>query len=377
MRSTFGRRPRPRPGRAGDARRDPGRMGRGRRAVRGLARRSHRADPLRRDEPVRCRSRAHRRPPRALSPGHPSPVRGRPGHALAVEPGGGRGRRRRLQPADARPRGPTRPRPPGRPRRWILSDVLDTPHELDGTGDLVYTGRGSLIWLQDLDAWAAVIARLLSPTGRFVLFEGHPARVALRCRRGRPLGGHRLRLLRRSRGLEGLGARVHRPPVPRRTASRAGSSPVPGPSGEIITALLGAGLRLERVTEHPIDWWGGHADVRPDERGRVPAVVLGRRPGRPGRRRRSGAQALEPAVCAATDDGGRDQRRGHRSDRRCAGTAARHRRIATGRRARPDPGSTPRSRAGRRRSGGRRGARASASPSVQWMKPSSASDAAS
>src|ERR1700693_4916492 len=62
----------------------------------------------------------------------------------------------------------------GAPAHWILSDVLETPHELDGTGDLVYTGRGSIIWLADLDAWAAVIARLLSPTGRFVLFEGHP-----------------------------------------------------------------------------------------------------------------------------------------------------------------------------------------------------------
>ena len=50
------------------------------------------------------------------------------------------------------------------PARWIESDVLDTPHDLDATGDLVYTGRGSLIWLQDLDAWAAVIARLLAPT---------------------------------------------------------------------------------------------------------------------------------------------------------------------------------------------------------------------
>ena len=35
-------------------------------------------------------------------------------------------------------------------------------------------GRGSLLWLQDLDAWAAVVARLLVPGGRLVLFEGHP-----------------------------------------------------------------------------------------------------------------------------------------------------------------------------------------------------------
>ena len=40
--------------------------------------------------------------------------------------------------------------------------------------------------------------------------------------------------------------------------------------GEVVTALLGAGLRLEQVTEHPVDWWAGHRDVRPEERGRVP-----------------------------------------------------------------------------------------------------------
>ncbi len=103
----------------------------------------------------------------------------------------------------------------GAPARWVESDVLQTPHELDGTADLLYTGRGSLIWLQDLDAWAAVLHRLLAPGGRLVLFEGHPGRVALRCRRRRALDRDRLRLLRRSRGLEGLGAGLHRPPVHR------------------------------------------------------------------------------------------------------------------------------------------------------------------
>ena len=61
--------------------------------------------------------------------------------------------------------------------------------------------------------------------------------------------------------------------------TRAGSSPGPGRSARSITALVGAGLRLERVAEHPTDWWGGHADVRDDERGRVPLSfsVLARR----------------------------------------------------------------------------------------------------
>src|SRR4029079_13760860 len=63
----------------------------------------------------------------------------------------------------------------GAPARWIEADVLDAAHELDGTADLVYTGRGAIIWLHDLDAWAAVIHRLLARAGRLVIFDGHPA----------------------------------------------------------------------------------------------------------------------------------------------------------------------------------------------------------
>ncbi|MBK8050410.1 MAG: class I SAM-dependent methyltransferase [Anaerolineales bacterium] len=60
------------------------------------------------------------------------------------------------------------------PATWIRCDLLDTPHELDGTADLVYTGRGALNWLMDIDAWAQVVQRLLKPGGRLFVFEGHP-----------------------------------------------------------------------------------------------------------------------------------------------------------------------------------------------------------
>src|SRR3954454_2169279 len=63
----------------------------------------------------------------------------------------------------------------GAPARWVEADIVAAPHELDGTGDLVYTGRGSRPWIADLAAWAAVVVRLLAPDGRFVLFEGHRA----------------------------------------------------------------------------------------------------------------------------------------------------------------------------------------------------------
>lgn len=166
----------------------------------------------------------------------------------------------------------------GAPARWIHSDVLDTPNELDGTGDLVYTGRGSLIWLHDLDAWAAVIARLLSPTGRLVLFEGHPAEWLFDADES----GHWM-----ATGYDYFGgAEASRGWAPEYIdrlslddTEQSWKFARAWTLGEVITALLGADLRLEQVTEYPIDWWGGHADVRPEERGRVPLSfsVLGRR----------------------------------------------------------------------------------------------------
>jgi SAM-dependent methyltransferase len=157
----------------------------------------------------------------------------------------------------------------GAPAHWILADVLDTPHDLDGTADLVYTGRGSLIWLADLDAWAAVIARLLSPGGRLVLFEGHPAEWLFDADEdGRWIatdydyfGGPEA-----SRGW----APEYIERLSLADADQGWKFARAWTLGEVITALLGADLQLERVTEHPVDWWGGHADVRPEERGRVP-----------------------------------------------------------------------------------------------------------
>jgi len=63
----------------------------------------------------------------------------------------------------------------GAPATWHCCDILDTPHTLDNTADLVYTGKGALPWMMDIGAWARVVARLLAPgTGRLYVFEGHP-----------------------------------------------------------------------------------------------------------------------------------------------------------------------------------------------------------
>ena len=166
----------------------------------------------------------------------------------------------------------------GAPARWVQSDILDTPHELDGTAELLYTGRGSLIWLQDLDAWAGVIARLLAPEGRFVLFEGHPAEWLFDADED----GHWM-----ATDYDYFGgpeaSKGWAPEYIERLSldddEQSWKFARAWTLGEVISALLRGGLLLESVAEYPIDWWGGHADVRPEERGRVPLSfsIVGRR----------------------------------------------------------------------------------------------------
>jgi SAM-dependent methyltransferase len=157
----------------------------------------------------------------------------------------------------------------GAPATWIESDVLDAPADLDRTGDLVYTGRGSLLWLHDLDAWSGVVRRLLSPTGRFVLFEGHPVEWLF------DVDEHGSWVVTDYDYFGGAEASkgwapeyIDRLSIPDDDQhwkfARAWTL------GDVVTALLRSGLRVEEVAEHPVDWWGGHADARPDERGRIP-----------------------------------------------------------------------------------------------------------
>ena len=58
---------------------------------------------------------------------------------------------------------------------FVQADVYDAVSALGGRRfDVVYTGRGALNWLPDIDRWAAVMAGLTAPGGRFYLTETHP-----------------------------------------------------------------------------------------------------------------------------------------------------------------------------------------------------------
>lgn len=64
--------------------------------------------------------------------------------------------------------------------RFVVSNVYDLPGPLEGeTYDVVYTGRGAIGWLPDLEPWARAVASFVKPGGIFYLHEGHPVLWAI------------------------------------------------------------------------------------------------------------------------------------------------------------------------------------------------------
>ncbi|MEU7138549.1 class I SAM-dependent methyltransferase [Nocardia sp. NPDC046473] len=58
---------------------------------------------------------------------------------------------------------------------FVESDVYDAVSALGGAQfDLVYTGIGALCWLPSVERWARTVAGLLRPGGRLFIREGHP-----------------------------------------------------------------------------------------------------------------------------------------------------------------------------------------------------------
>lgn len=137
--------------------------------------------------------------------------------------------------------------------RFVQSDVYEladgSPIE-DEVFDIVYTSFGVLFWLPDLDEWADVVAHYLRKGGTFYLVDHHPITNTL------------------SEDSTAENLTVSYPYFRERisydateTGSYAGIEPGDlehGPThgwshslGELVSALCGAGLRLEFLHEFP------------------------------------------------------------------------------------------------------------------------------
>ncbi len=128
----------------------------------------------------------------------------------------------------------------GLPARYLIGRLPELPLA-SGCAELVYTGKGALNWLPDLAAWAAEVVRLLTPGGHLFVYEAHPLV---------PLYGwdpDRAEI----RTDRSYFARTH----VNDTFPAHGAVEAQHTFAELIMAVLGAGLEVIELTEHPEPFW--------------------------------------------------------------------------------------------------------------------------
>jgi SAM-dependent methyltransferase len=138
--------------------------------------------------------------------------------------------------------------------RFVEADVYDAATVLDPESfDLVYTGIGALGWLPGIARWAGVVAGLLRPGGRLFIREGHPMMWAL----DEDWGGNLLVVdypyFEREEPLvfDDDGTYVETDAVFTHNRTHSWNHGI----GEIVTALLDAGMELTGFTEHDSVPW--------------------------------------------------------------------------------------------------------------------------
>jgi SAM-dependent methyltransferase len=160
---------------------------------------------------------------------------------------------------------------------FIRSDVYDLPKVLDERFDVVYTSRGVLGWLPHIDAWAQVAASYVRPGGFFYITEIHPIAQVFNDDDG--VTELKLRYPYFSQA-EPLAFRTKGSYADRtaRVVQEYEYSWNHG-LGEIVSALAGAGLRIEFLHEFPFNEWPV-SFLRPTADGtyRLPAEDDGRLP---------------------------------------------------------------------------------------------------
>lgn len=143
----------------------------------------------------------------------------------------------------------------GVPATFFVCDTLEMPHALDGTADLVYTGRGALPWMMDINTWASVTERLLKPGGKLYVFEGHPLdwvwdMEASEYRLDPVRGDYFSEQLTDLRWPNPMLAGMNES-----DAARPKAREHQWTLGAVVNALVATGLRLEHFEEHPDLYW--------------------------------------------------------------------------------------------------------------------------
>jgi len=145
--------------------------------------------------------------------------------------------------------------------RFVCSELFDLPGVLNDKFDIVFTSYGVLTWINDLDIWAGLVARYLKTGGLFYIVEFHPFFSAI----------------------DDEGENIEYPyfhsPEPMKFKAE-GNYAVPDAAfshesyewshsiGEIVTALISAGLKIDYLHEFPYSPTKGAPYLVEDKPGR-------------------------------------------------------------------------------------------------------------
>jgi SAM-dependent methyltransferase len=124
--------------------------------------------------------------------------------------------------------------------RYVVAEVPNVPVR-DASADLVYTGKGALIWMRDIDEWARDVARVVRPGGHLFVYEGHPAVPLWSWDVDEP----------RVRADRSYFAREH----VNDTFPGNGAREWQWTLGEIVTAVIRAGLQIRVLEEYAEPFW--------------------------------------------------------------------------------------------------------------------------
>ncbi len=131
---------------------------------------------------------------------------------------------------------------------WVEARVDQAPEALPrGAFDLVFTGIGALCWLPDVAAWARVVAGLLAAGGELFVREGHPMLWSLdETREDALVVRHPYFETAEPTVFDEPGTYVESEHVFVHTRSASWNHGL----GEVVSAVLAAGLRVTLLEEH-------------------------------------------------------------------------------------------------------------------------------
>ena len=137
---------------------------------------------------------------------------------------------------------------------FVESDVYSAPDVVGREAfDFVFTGIGALCWLPSVGRWADVVASVLKPGGRLFIREGHPMLWAMQDGRDDKLLVAEFAYFETQAPLvfDEPGTYVETDVEFANTVTHSWNHGI----GEVVTALIDAGMTITMLTEHDTVPW--------------------------------------------------------------------------------------------------------------------------